>query len=771
MSIAALLTGSVSVTSKAVMIDGISYDARFNSADKWSAMVQFDSTYLDKTEVVIPSEIEWWTMPEGYIVESETEGAVWTRIPVTSMSEGSFNGCTKLEHIKIPGGLQYVCQFFDCSSLTADGIEVDGPNDCIWKTEDGCVYGRQRDKIIPILLPQTVLEEYVIPNYVDMVGLYGLFPKAKKIVVPHDCKAKIYFPKTNDYIEEIELNGPSKCLYYKPNFRNYTKLRKVVFPSDYTEHPVDIFLYRWDERKVIVYTHWYYYYEFTESIEEIVFSKLRDFNDLVVEAVRGEWTENIPSTGCSEYAFMPASLKKIVITDTDTIPCKLQISDYMNQLEIELHKPIKKYVDKAFEMSKNITMVRFAPEAELYDGMFNGCSKLRTLTVPMSGLGANGHLGSLFGQRENDGMRPVVQLTETGSTKYFISPVIENVELAEGCAWIAFGALSNMSTLKTLTLPSTLTMLGEKALYGCSALTDIYCHSAEPPAAFDNTFDGMRFTSCRLHVPAGTAEIYKRSPGWERFYHIEEESPIDITIWKNIENAGVVYGINKYQVGDIATFEAAANTGYTFKGWYEADECIGTDPKIEIIVSRAMNIEARFNSVNDAGQVEAVVDGTDLTVTLEPVSDAETYTLDVYSDANMTWLIDSQVFDRDGKRKAAGSTSDIELEITNLNPNSTFYYCVSAKDNSGAVLEQYSGQIKTGVAALKDITYDTDTCIDVRVDGNTLDVIAPTPQKIMLFSLSGTILYDDVTESFSRELTSGIYVLRIGSIARKIAIR
>ena len=71
---------------------------------------------------------------------------------------------------------------------------------------------------------------------------------------------------------------------------------------------------------------------------------------------------------------------------------------------------------------------------------------------------------------------------------------------------MSYGALQGMSTLREVTLPSSLYMVGEKAFYGCAGLKHIYNHGASPAACFDNTFTGVRTATCVLHVPYNTAE-------------------------------------------------------------------------------------------------------------------------------------------------------------------------------------------------------------------------------------------------------------------------
>lgn len=95
---------------------------------------------------------------------------------------------------------------------------------------------------------------------------------------------------------------------------------------------------------------------------------------------------------------------------------------------------------------------------------------------------------------------------------------------------IPYGGLPNCDMLERVTLPTSLYMVGDKAFYGCAKISDIYCKGADPAVAYDGSFDGMRVSSCKLHIPYNTVELYKRSTGWKNFYFFEEEAPLHVQV-------------------------------------------------------------------------------------------------------------------------------------------------------------------------------------------------------------------------------------------------
>jgi hypothetical protein len=130
---------------------------------------------------------------------------------------------------------------------------------------------------------------------------------------------------------------------------------------------------------------------------------------------------------------------------------------------------------------------------------------------------------------------------------------LETIELCEGATNLNKNVLKGCTNIKELILPSSFEGMGEYALDGCSGITDIYISTIYPPAAYENTFDGMRHFQCVLHVPYGSKQYYEKADGWNRFYNIREDAPT-----LNIDNIQIsVEGTNvKFVIDEI---EGAVN--------------------------------------------------------------------------------------------------------------------------------------------------------------------------------------------------------------------
>lgn len=158
--------------------------------------------------------------------------------------------------------------------------------------------------------------------------------------------------------------------------------------------------------------------------------------------------------------------------------------------------------------------------------IFSGCRSLKTLTVPFPACGTPAtfsNFGELFGTTPDIEMRKISQDNETGKeTNYYLPHSLSVLRILEGCEIIPSKCLMNCFVLKELHLPSSLYMMGEKAVYGCAGLKTIYCQAAEPASIHADTFGGIRFNVCRIHVPQGSTEKYKQDKHWKTFSLIEE---------------------------------------------------------------------------------------------------------------------------------------------------------------------------------------------------------------------------------------------------------
>ena len=429
------------------------------------------------------------------------------------------------------------------------------------------------------------------------------------------------------------------------------------------------------------------------------------------------------------------SLEKIIIRDE-----KIPVSAFINTdiFDIVIENPVKSIGTDAFKNS-GITQITVSDSIENIEvSTFSGCKNLQCLQLPFPGAGSLSNVsnfGELFGTQAIDGMRAVTQQLENGETKtYYLPAGLRKLVLSEGCEMIPYGGLYNCNMLDTLVLPTTLYMVGDKALYGCARLKDIFCKGADPAVAFDGTFEGVRVSSCKLHIPYNTTDIYKRSAGWESFYYFEEEAPIAITVEKNIENAGVVYGLDEYRPGQTAKLRAVAHSGYRFEGWRENGATISAEADLTFTVTDSRSLVAWFSAVMDEGGVTVAPAGDGVSFGCAPVSGAATYTIDIYNNAEMTSLCATTTVGASQTRAA-----QVQLSINGLQPETDYFYSITATSAEGNVLSQFTGSFTTTSTSGIDNAPAARPEVKARFDASGRRVEAPVRGLNILHMSDGTV--------------------------------
>ena len=106
-------------------------------------------------------------------------------------------------------------------------------------------------------------------------------------------------------------------------------------------------------------------------------------------------------------------------------------------------------------------------------------------------------------------------------------------------------AFSGLRDLKKIELPSTLTMIGDKAFANCENISTVICHVEDPLAINENVFSftkyvknettgdwdsSVEFLEATLWVPDGAASKYMNATVWKKFHPIYEGELKKITV-------------------------------------------------------------------------------------------------------------------------------------------------------------------------------------------------------------------------------------------------
>ena len=144
---------------------------------------------------------------------------------------------------------------------------------------------------------------------------------------------------------------------------------------------------------------------------------------------------------------------------------------------------------------------------------FSGCSSLESATLPFVGGSASATrassstlFGYIFGTSSYTGGTSTRQYYASSSyADYYIPSSLKNVTITGGN--ILYGAFSNCGGLTSVTIPDSVTSIGERAFYNCSGLTGELIIPAGVTSIGDSAFYNCSGLTGELIIPAGVTSI------------------------------------------------------------------------------------------------------------------------------------------------------------------------------------------------------------------------------------------------------------------------
>ena len=158
---------------------------------------------------------------------------------------------------------------------------------------------------------------------------------------------------------------------------------------------------------------------------------------------------------------------------------------------------------------------------------FYDCTKMTTVNLParITSIGNSAFEGCI----SLKSFEIPYNTTSIGSKAFFACTSLESIVIPQNVTEIGANAFDYCTSLKEVTIGENVTTIGDYAFDDCNSITSINCKAMNPPYVYGETFNSVPTTAV-LHVPAGTADTYRNTYGWNHFTNIVDDlTPTGIT--------------------------------------------------------------------------------------------------------------------------------------------------------------------------------------------------------------------------------------------------
>jgi hypothetical protein len=224
-----------------------------------------------------------------------------------------------------------------------------------------------------------------------------------------------------------------------------------------------------------------------------------------------------------------------------------------------------------FGSSESVTNLTIGSNVKaIPDQAFSGLSGITQITIPDSVL----YIGNTAFQNCSN-LHQVNYNASMCNTAYraFSGCHIDTISYGPNVNIIPIGLFYECSELTgVLTIPQSVTTIGDYAYSGCTGITEIKLLSAVPPVIASATFNGLP-TNILITVPCGSAEIYQSAPFWNVYTNIVNDGSCYYNISTAINDSlhGLVLGGGDYPIGASAQLSVVPSANYHFTAWNDGN--------------------------------------------------------------------------------------------------------------------------------------------------------------------------------------------------------
>ena len=358
------------------------------------------------------------------------------------------------------------------------------------------------------------LESINIPTSVKSIGAYAFYKtNIKSIEIPEGITVLENATFSQCYVlESIKLPSTlekiSQAVFYKSN------LAKIEIPAKCTQIDAYAFEGSSNLEEVIL----------PNTITELSMGLFRDCtkltNIIIPASVTTIKTEVFQNCGLTSIHF-PAGVSAIEASAFNDVPLSTITLDENNEtftlIDGALYTKDKRfiYLYPRVTESKKYDIIEGC--VAVYGGAFYGCD-VKSVTFPENFLGIDA-FAFCYSQLESVNLPNTIEIIYDQA---FAGTKLSHITIPEGVTQLSEAILADCKNLESVTLPTRLTDVGNRAFYQCTALETINC-LGEVPSEFDawetytDPFFGVDCSKITVKCPQSALTAYKVSE-WGDFF-------------------------------------------------------------------------------------------------------------------------------------------------------------------------------------------------------------------------------------------------------------
>lgn len=345
-----------------------------------------------------------------------------------------------------------------------------------------------------------------------------------------------------DIASEVVIEGKTyPVTHTKPAaFSSCKELKTVIFPESMKCIVMDSFYMpaeSWEPRnhplpklKKLVFNGCRDFENFDgliQKVDEIEYDSIETLLNMYTDAPCKSLVKRMPITS-RIISVGGKELSDLVIPEGTTMLHEGFLANLEGLHSVALPNSLKTIGDKAFYNCKNLEIINFPEGLETIGKNAFHATGLHEIVIP-KGCKLIGNDNFSFCEQLTKVTLPE-DITEIPNCA-FMATKLESIELPEGLKTIGNMAFAE-TPLKEITIPSTVTSIGEYVFDSCGELANVYSHIADPSTCEVQAMEEKRpgsykrlevfYCQATLHIPnvKGLATAYKKKAAWKKFSNI-----------------------------------------------------------------------------------------------------------------------------------------------------------------------------------------------------------------------------------------------------------